>query len=136
MEQKYVFYFFRGRCYGICPTYTIQILANGKLFLDGSWKRSEKWQDVHLTSFITKEQFNALEKIFSKMNFKEKYSEKNCYEQTDAPTVVMKMKLDKKFIYTQHYLGCRSAPKVLIQLEDQVDKILETDKLVEPYLSK
>ncbi len=119
----------RTECYGHCPVYTVTVLANGKVSYDG-----RKYVKVtgKVQSTLNKAKIQLLEEAIAEanfFNFKDKYRtiEDGCgMVATDGASTETIIVIEGKKKSVDNYTGCEKVPIELTQLENKIDKIVNT----------
>lgn len=125
----------RTPCFGSCPSYKVQIFADGRVVYEGKRfvKRKGKAQGR-----ITKTAVQQLVGEFNSLNYVSLEDEYNpggpsCPEGwTDYPSAITSLQWKGKKKTIRHYHGCRGA-KVLDQLtalENKIDQVANTKRWV------
>lgn len=121
----------RGMCLGYCPVYETEIYLDGKVLFRGEYYTKETGlregtidtnNIARLKAAIQSSNFHNLPETCC-----------NCYDYTDAPTVVIEINdgfVRKKI---EHYHGCRSAPESISTLENQIDEISGIRQWIAPF---
>ena len=130
----------RGKCYGTCPVYKVEIHGNGKLIYEGiNYVKLEG----QVTAELTKEQ---LHELISEINKAKYFTLRNSYvNERDGCTSIVS---DRSWVYTtiqikrrrksiKHYVGCHEGSNQfsldlqrLKRLEDKIDEIIKIDQWI------
>lgn len=110
----------KTECKGACPTYTISIMSNGEMKLNG---RANMDYIGDFTNTLSSSQLDELITNFTESNF---FDFDESYEAsiTDRPTTYLTFTDDGKTHKVKDYYG---APDSLKALEDQVHNLLSLD---------
>ena len=117
----------RTPCYGTCPVYTLTLFGDGKVVYEG--KDFTKIRGRAETT-ISQAKIEQLVSEFEKIKYfslNDNYTERTI---TDAPSVITSITIDGKTKSIEHYHGDFSAPETLTQLEDKIDKIVNSDQWI------
>ena len=117
----------RTICCGRCPVYKLTIFGNGSVMYNGL--EFVAIAGRHAAN-ISKDKIQQLIAAFKKAGF---FSLNNSYVEfmgIEDPFVITSLTINGKKKRVRHYLGDRSAPRQLKILEDEIDKIVCSDRWV------
>ena len=119
----------RTRCYGSCPSYSVEVNAAGEVKFHGF--HFVKSEGLHIRN-IPPEKVSALvNEIVSAgfMDLTQKEVDECPDSWTDSPTAHLLVKFNGNENTIKHYHGCRGKDlyQTLIDLESRVDEVLETE---------
>lgn len=120
-------------CYGTCPVYNVSIAANGTVTFQG-----ERYVDTTGTATRTIDPgaAAALMKHLTEGGFfdfarRYTYNEKECgLYHTDAPRVILTMRVDGRENTVEHDYGCNGAPATLRDLQARVDSVAGVERWI------
>ena len=125
----------RTPCFGSCPSYKVQIFADGRVVYQGKRfvRRKGKAQ-----ARITKDAVQELVREFNSINYLNLDDEYNpgspsCPEGwTDHPSAITSLAWEGKKKTIRHYHGCRGAQVLdqLTALEEKIDEVANTKRWV------
>jgi len=114
--------FERQPCYGLCPSYVIDITESGALLYEG-----KKYVLVHGEKKVqlTTEQMDRLKKEFERVKFFTMTWKDPCDQMwTDNATVITTLVMDGRKRTIEHYHGNKCFPPALEKLENAIDDIV------------
>lgn len=117
----------RTRCYGPCPSYSVEVHGNGEVEFSGISNVSSPGR--HSTK-ISKELVQQLVAAFREANY---FSLRDEYVApiTDLPTFTTSIEFDNSRKSVKDYAGSRAGmPDALMDLEDNIDRIAGTEKWI------
>lgn len=117
----------RGPCFGFCPVYKVAVFTDGTVEYEGD--KFVKLTGPH-EGKIGLDKVSALRDLFEKSGYAQW---QDAYEQmtvTDLPTAVTSYTKDGSTKTIRHYLGDRTAPPQLTEVEDGFDKIIEIQQWI------
>ena len=117
----------RTVCFGACPEYRLTVYGNGTVVYEG--KRFVRLEGKRTTA-ISEEKIRQLLSEFNKIDY---LSLNDSYEElmaTDMPSAYTSLTADGKIKTIRHYHGDFSAPKELIELEDKIDEIVNSNQWI------
>ena len=116
----------RSQCLGACPVYSVRVYADGSVIYRGdTFVRVRGGRKARLTGA----EMQALHAAFRDAKFLE--MPYRCGQvATDAPTARLYYTGGGKARLISNYHGCKEAPVRLAELENEVDRILGTDRWV------
>jgi len=118
-------------CLGYCPVYETAIYRDGKVLFRGDYYTKET--GLH-EGVIDTDSISRLKAAIQSSNFYDlPHNCCNCYDFTDAPSVVIEINDGVYSKRIEHYHGCQSAPKSISVLEDQIDEISGTLQWIVPF---
>lgn len=120
----------RGMCFGTCPVYTLTLSSNGTVLYDGQMYVKETG---NRTGTISSSDFSSLISSFEEAGFDQLRDEYLAYNITDMPSAVLIVQDGNMTRRVDHYHGDMSAPKILTDLEDLVDKAANSSQWITPY---
>jgi hypothetical protein len=126
--ERFVVRMERDVCYGVCPAYAVEIGADGAVAYEGKSFVSLRG---HATSHVDRAAAAALASRFEQAGFFRLDWRDPCTElSTDSPTTTLTFVHAgrKRTISDYHGNGCM--PKVLRELEDEVDRVVGTARWV------
>lgn len=117
----------RAECFGLCPSYIVEIRANGnveycgELYVQTPGVQSKK---------VPVESVSALFNKIISSNFLE-FDDQYAFYATDGPTYQLQITFDGKTKRVIDYLGNEvGMPQVIVDLQDAVDDVAETAEWV------
>ena len=117
----------RTACFGVCPVYTLTIYGDGRVVYEGI--RFVRTEGVR-TATINEDKIKQLIAEFREIDYfslRDSYEERNA---TDMPSAFSSLTVDGKTKAVRHYHGDFSAPEELTELEDEIDKIVNSDQWI------
>ncbi|MEW5740012.1 MAG: DUF6438 domain-containing protein [Myxococcota bacterium] len=114
---------YRGPCLGRCPEYQVVVFSHGGVQYRGERNVAvvgEAWGS------LTQEQLTALDNLFAEFHFQDFASRYEHLDTTDLPLVILSWR--NKLV--RHAHGDSGAPRELTDLEDAVDRLLNTAQWV------
>jgi hypothetical protein len=118
----------RTICCGRCPVYKLTIFGDGSVVYNGL--EFVAIAGRHAAN-ISKDKIRQLIAAFKKAGF---FSLNNSYVEfmgIEDPFAITSLTINGKKKRVRHYLGDRSAPRQLKILEDEIDKIVCSDRWVQ-----
>jgi hypothetical protein len=120
----------RTPCYGPCPVYKVTILGTGEVVYFGEAHidkaGTHKWR-------ISRRRLQRLAEAFERANYLHLEDDYTRYGVTDAPGCLTSIEYeDGSSKSINHYHGDPSAPDVLTELEDEIDRIVGVERYTEP----
>lgn len=118
----------RTPCFGTCPVYKVSIFRDGTVEYVG--ERFVKVQG-RATGHITAEQLTQLRALFQQSGYLQlgdSYERHDVTDQPSAHTSYSPAPGQTKSV--RHYLGDRSAPRALIDVEDGIDRIVHIEQWI------
>ena len=116
----------RGACFGPSPVYSLTIYGNGTVIYEG-----EMWVNVtgKQISQISQDKVKELVDEFYRIDY---FSLKDRYEEpvTDLPSTTTSITINGKTKSVYNYLG---APRKLVELENKIDEITNSNKWINPH---
>ena len=117
----------RTACYGSCPIYKIVVKGDGTVTYDG--ERFVKLTGHHAGT-LPPERLAELAAAFDKAGYFRFEDAYTAYNVTDHPSAVTSYKDAARSKRIDHYHGDRSAPRELTALEDEIDRVVGTDRWI------
>jgi uncharacterized protein DUF6438 len=118
----------RTACFGTCPVYKIAIFGDGAVEYEG--ERFVKTQG-HATGHIGAEQLAQLRKLFQDNGYLQLENSYEKQDVTDLPSVFTSYTPGQGQTKSiRHYLGDRSAPKALTEVEEGIDRIVHVEQWI------
>ncbi len=117
----------RTACFGWCPVYQITVLSDGTMKYVGT---NFVKQTGERTVKLTPAQLASLRAAFGKADY---FSFADRYEHrqvTDNPSTFTSYSDGTRQKSVSHYHGDHSAPEALGKLEDEIDRIVQIDRLI------
>ena len=116
----------RSQCLGACPVYSVRVYADGSVIYRGdTFVRVRGGRKARLTGA----EMQALHAAFRDARFLE--IPYRCGQvATDAPTARLYYTDGRKARLISNYHGCKGAPVRVAELENEVDRIVGTDRWV------
>lgn len=117
----------RTSCKGECPVYKLSVSGNGTATYEGL---SNVKVAGYLKTSVSEEKMGQLVSEVKKIDY---FSLSDNYTEhviPDAPWVFTSVTIDGKTKIITHYGGDTNAPAKLVEFEDRIDEILNTDQLV------
>jgi Domain of unknown function (DUF6438) len=128
--KSLVISFERTSCYGNCPAYKLTIHGDGRVEYVGArdvkvvGSKSGSVEDAGLRSILAA--FSAA--AFTSIGEDVSESKCSCNTCTDFPSVITAITVGKATYRVNHYHGCACASKELLNLEDEIDRIVRSDQ--------
>jgi hypothetical protein len=117
----------RGECYGYCPVYSISIHEDGTVNYHGI--RFVK--TVGDSTFrISTAQVAEIRAAFKKARFSDLSGDYTHVDMTDAETVATALTEHGQTKRVAHYHGDTKAPAQLNELEAEIDRLVDIDRLI------
>jgi len=119
----------RISCYGWCPEYSVRLYDDGLLAYEGKhFVRTIGHAELRVRA----QTLDAVRRLVTSSDLDSlKPGCCDCYEVTDQPAVSIGYDSgDGQHHVVEHYAGCSQAPAWLGPLEEEIDRILETDRLI------
>lgn len=117
----------RGGCYGVCPIYSLTIFSDGTVYYQGElYVKITGNKNIK----ISNEQLKSLRDAIEKADY---FSLNNNYQRkdsTDNPSAITSVIIESKSKTINHYLGDNSAPQKLIDFENSIDRIVNSDQWI------
>ncbi len=127
-QERFVVRMERSVCYGLCPAYAVEIGADGAVEYEGKSFVSVRG---HATSRVSHAATAALESRFEQAGFFRLEWSDPCTEvSTDSPTTTLTFVHAGRKRTIGDYRGNGCMPKVLRELEDEVDRVVGTARWV------
>jgi hypothetical protein len=126
-QEELVIKLERGACFGDCPVYSLTIFGNGTVVYDG--KDFVQTKGARETAIST----GAVNELVSEFEKADYFSLNDSYTQfgvSDMPYVTTSIHIGGKTKTISHYLGDRSAPAQLTELENRIDEIVNSDQWI------
>lgn len=117
----------RTACYGTCPIYKISVFSDGSIKYDGKRFVKKVGSDAGKTSAAT---LGELGRAFARADFFKLQDKYERYDITDHPSAIVFYDDGKQHKTISHYHGDSSAPESLRKLEDEIDKLLDSDRFI------
>ncbi len=117
----------RDICLAAYPVYEISVDQNGLVRWNGKMRVAKKGKATTRVSAARVEKIKVALVRFKFWNLKNEYLERAIKGQ---PSVTIRVRSGDRLKAIEHHFGDRSAPKLLTQLEDELDVLLETKKWV------
>jgi len=117
----------RTECFGTCPVYRLTVYGYGAVIYEGI--RFAQVQGTMKTT-ISEEKIKQLVSEFQKLDYfslRDSYEERNV---TDMPSTITSLTINGNKKTVRHYHGDLSTPKELIELEDKIDEIVNTNQWI------
>ena len=113
----------RNACYGVCPVYKLTIFGNGKVVYKGIRFVNATGTKTYQ---ISRDKIKELVGKFYEIDY---FALKDKYDGpvTDAPATITSITIDGKTKRVVNYYG---APKKLIELEDKIDEMADSEKWI------
>ena len=110
---------YRSRCYGECPAYTVTISGSGRVDFKGVAFICEKTpQATHVGAQMVARLVHAM----TTMNFMNEPDHTHM-DMTDQPLATVTLTTAAGTHSIKHYLGDTHAPRLLIDMENEIDKV-------------
>ena len=122
----------RTACFGTCPVYKLAIYPDGSVVYDGKeYVRVKEVQNYRIDA-------GAVQELIAKFQNAHYFSLASKYDTiktadgkemsvTDLPTTYTSLSLDGRTKKVEDYVG---APKELLQLEDEIDRLAKTSRFI------
>ena len=113
----------RTPCFGSCPAYSISVDGDGNIHYFGEYFVPVLGDQF---SRISSETVQQLLRAFERVDF---FSLETTYintNATDMPSAIITLNVDGVAKRVEHYYGDQSAPKKLLDLENEIDRLLNT----------
>jgi hypothetical protein len=122
-QEELVIKLERTACFGECPVYSLTIFGNGTVVYEG--------EDFVQTKGAKETTINtsAVNQLVSEFEKADYFSLNDSYIQfgvSDMPYVTTSIRIGGKTKTIKHYLGDRSAPEQLTELENKIDEIVNS----------
>lgn len=118
----------RTACFGWCPIYKVTVYRDGAVEYDG--ERFVKTTG-RATGTLGPDQIAALDELFRSHHYLELHNAYEEYRVTDMPSVYTSYTPPGQAAKrVKHYLGDRSAPHDLTEVEDGVDRIVHIEQWI------
>jgi hypothetical protein len=118
----------RTRCFGTCPVYRVTILRDGTVeYVGGQYVKVQG----RATGHISAEQLAQLCRLFQQsgyLQFRDSYERVDVTDQPSAYTSYSPAPGRTRSV--RHYLGDRSAPRALIDVEEGIDRIVHIEQWI------
>lgn len=116
----------RTACFGFCPIYKLIVYGNGQVVYEG--KQFVKVTGTRTTT-ISQAAVRNLLLEFECINY---FDLKDQYAggPTDAPFAITSLTFGKRQKSVNHYLASPVAPKQLIELENKIDRIVNSQQWI------
>ena len=128
----------RTMCHGGCPVYTLLVLGNGAVIFDGRANVETKGM---YRSKVDQEVIDELIRAFETADYFSLNPDNSGLRRIDgcqdvslhSATVITSLRLGEKFNRIIHNLGdhCIMAQYTLVELEESIDKILNSEQWIE-----
>lgn len=115
----------RTACFGTCPIYTVAIYGDGRIVYNGhdfvtatgeQTAQIDPQQVQDLVDFMQSNGFNDLEDAYTERRI------------TDMPSAITSLTYAGEFKQIEHYFGDERAPLVLRVIENQIDKVANSEQ--------
>jgi hypothetical protein len=127
-QERFVVRMERSACYGLCPAYAVELGADGAVGYEGKAFVSVRG---HASSHVSHASASALESRFEQAGFFRLEWRDPCDAvSTDSPTTTLTFVHAGRKRTISDYRGNGCMPKVLRELEDEVDRVLGTARWV------
>lgn len=126
MTVDSVIYLERTACYGDCPVYRLALVSDGSVFFEGSQFTEERGLKKGV---VDRSRFQVLVQQMVSSGFqtlRDEYIDDGCGQlMSDAPSVVVILRLGDQLKRVHHYHGCNGFPGEgeLLALEDAIDSL-------------
>jgi hypothetical protein len=117
----------RTECYGTCPIYKVSLFSDGTIKYDG--KRFVKNTGTATAQSGTST-LSELAKAFAHARFFELADTYERLDVTDHPSAIVFFDDSTRHKTVSHYHGDRSAPESLRKLEDEIDRVLGSERFI------
>ena len=118
----------RTACFGTCPVYSLTISGDGTVVYVG--EDFVQTKGVKETT-INENAINQLVSEFEKADYFSLNDSYTAFGMSDMPTVNTSILIDGKTKAIRHYLGDRTAPEKLTELENKIDEIINSAQWIE-----
>lgn len=116
----------RDVCYGSCPVYSVRVYEDGTVIYRGDWHvRVRGGRKARLSP----NDLETLRDAFRRANFLD-LNYRCRFETTDASTARLFFTDSGKARLISHYHGCNGDPPALKTLEDDIDRLVGTNRWV------
>ena len=118
----------RTVCYGTCPAYELEVFRDGRVAWRGEdYVKTKGPAQGHLEPA----QLDALDALFAKTHFMDLENHYDHYDATDNPSaLVLYAPKDGGAKLVTHYHGDMHAPEVLVTIENEIDRIVGSEKFI------
>jgi hypothetical protein len=118
----------RGLCYGRCPVYKLAIYRDGDVAYHGEQFVKVKGD---ATTHLTPARLGNLERAFADAHYSALASTYTHEDVTDVPTEITSFRDDgDRTKQVEHYRGDSRAPEALTKLEDEIDRIVGSERWI------
>ncbi|MCB9752116.1 MAG: hypothetical protein H6713_19295 [Myxococcales bacterium] len=117
----------RTSCYGWCPVYRVAVYEDGVLEFEG--EHFVLRSGLHVDR-VTPAQLAALREITARARVAELADRYVRRDYTDMPSIITVVRLGSGYKQVRHYFGDTSAPARLIQLEEEIDRVVEIERFI------
>jgi hypothetical protein len=117
----------RGACFGSCPVYTLTIFGNGTVVYEGEDFVQTKGSRE---TTISTDAINQLVSDFDKANYFSLNDSYTGFGVSDMPFVTTSIRIGGRTKAIKHYLGDRSAPQQLTELENRIDEVANSEQWI------
>jgi len=113
----------RTACFGKCPVYSLMIKGDGTVIYSGvDFVQTRGIQETT----VSMDAINQLVMEFEKADYFSLNDNYTNFGVSDMPSVNTSISIEGKTKAIKHYLGDRSAPKQLTELENKIDEIVNS----------
>lgn len=125
----------RQPCFGTCPVYTVNLAADGTITFEGEQFVATMGT---ATRTITAREVAALMHSmegdgFFELDDRYTYGDKGCGQyHTDAPRVILTLRMDGRTKTVEHDYGCNDAPAPLRVMQERVDSVAGVSRWIGP----
>jgi len=124
-QEELVIKLERTACFGACPVYSLTIKGNGTVIYEG--KDFVQTKGVQETT-VGPDVINQLLLAFEESDYFSLNDSYTRFGKSDMPSVYTSISIGNHTKSVKHYLGDSSAPENLIELENKIDEIVNTDQ--------
>ena len=118
----------RTACFGKCPVYSLKIKGDGTVIYSGvDFVQIRGIQE----STIGTDEVNRLVEEFEKADYFSLKDSYTSFGMSDMPSANTSIIIGGKTKSIQHYLGDRTAPEKLTELENKIDEIVNSAQWIE-----
>ena len=122
-QEELVITLERTACFGKCPVYSLMIKGNGTVIYAGV--DFVKTKGIQETT-ISMDAINQLVTEFEKADYFSLNDSYTAFGMSDMPSANTSISIGGKTKAINHYLGDRSAPEQLTELENRIDEIVNS----------
>ena len=118
----------RTACFGTCPVYSLKIKGDGSVIYSGV--DFVQTQGIHEGTIS----MDAIERLITEFEKADYFSLNDSYTNfgvSDMPSANTSISIGDKTKAIKHYLGDRSAPEKLTELENKIDEIVNSAQWIE-----